>query len=54
MKSTVSQESPTTVRVSVEATPEELEPAVDRAFRILQNSIFGAVSGGSSVNMRGT
>ena len=39
MKSTVSQESPTTVRVSVEATPEELEPAVDRAFRKLANEV---------------
>jgi trigger factor len=39
MKSTVSQESPTKVRVSVEATSEELEPAVDRAFRRLSNDV---------------
>jgi trigger factor len=39
MKSTVSQEGPTKVRVSVEASPEELAPAVDRAIRKLANEV---------------
>ena len=39
MKSSVSQESPTKVRVSVEATPEEIEPAVERAFKRLSNEV---------------
>ena len=39
MKSTVSQEGPTKVRVSVEATPEEIAPSVDRAFRKLANDV---------------
>ena len=39
MKSTVSQESPTKVRVSVEATSDELAPAVERAFRRLSGEV---------------
>ena len=39
MKSSVSQESPTKVRVSVEATPDEVAPAVDRAIRKLANEV---------------
>jgi len=39
MKSTVSQEGPTKVRVSVEATPEEVAPAIDRAIRKLANEV---------------
>ena len=39
MKSTVSQEGPTKVRISIEATPEEVAPAVDRAFRKLANDV---------------
>jgi trigger factor len=39
MKSTVSQESPTKVRISIEASPEEVAPAVDRAFRKLANEV---------------
>ena len=39
MKSTVSQESPTKVRVSVEASPDEVAPAVDRAIRKLANEV---------------
>ena len=39
MKSTVSQEGPTTVRISVEATPEEIAAGVERAFRKLANEV---------------
>src|SRR3989442_1128604 len=39
MKSTVSQEGPTKVRVSVEASPEEVAPAIDRAIRKLANEV---------------
>jgi len=39
MKSTVSQEGPTKVRLSVEASSEEVAPAVDRAFRRLANEV---------------
>lgn len=35
MKTTVTQEGPTKVRISVEASPDELAPAVDRAFQRL-------------------
>lgn len=39
MKTTVTHESPTKVRLSVEASPEEVAPAVDRAFRRLANQV---------------
>jgi trigger factor len=39
MKSSVVQEGPTKVRFSIEATPEELEPAVDRAFAKLASEV---------------
>lgn len=39
MKSSVSQEGPTKVRISVEATPEEIAPSIDRAFRKLANDV---------------
>ena len=39
MKSTISQEGPTKVRISVEATPDELEPAVERAFERLSGEV---------------
>jgi trigger factor len=39
MKSTVSQEGPTKVRLSIEADPDELAPAVDRAFKKLASEV---------------
>jgi trigger factor len=39
MKSTVSHEGPTKVRLSIEATPDEVAPAIDRAFRKLANDV---------------
>ncbi|MGH2727324.1 MAG: trigger factor family protein, partial [Actinomycetota bacterium] len=39
MKTTVSQEGPTKVRISVEATPDEVAPAVDRAFERLAGEV---------------
>jgi len=39
MKTTVTQEGPTKVRISVEATPDEVAPAVDRAFERLAGEV---------------
>jgi trigger factor len=39
MKSTVVQEGPTKVRLSIEATPEEIAPAIDRAFARLASEV---------------
>ncbi|MEX2556373.1 MAG: trigger factor [Actinomycetota bacterium] len=39
MKTTVSQEGPTKVRISVEATPDEVAPAVERAFERLAGEV---------------
>ena len=39
MKTIVTQEGPTKVRISVEATPDELAPAVDRAFERLAGEV---------------
>ena len=39
MKTTVTQEGPTKVRVSIEATPEDVAPAVDRAFARLAGEV---------------
>ena len=39
MRSTVSQEGPTKVRISVEATPDEVAPALDRAFERLAGEV---------------
>ena len=39
MKSTVTQEGPTKVRITVEATPDEIAPAVERAVKKLGNEV---------------
>ncbi len=39
MKTTVNQEGPTKVRISVEATPDEVAPALDRAFERLAGEV---------------
>ena len=39
MKSTISQEGPTKIRISVEATPDEVAPALDRAFQRLAGEV---------------
>jgi trigger factor len=39
MKSTVTQEGPTKVRITVEATPDEIAPAVQRAVKRLGNEV---------------
>jgi trigger factor len=39
MKTTLTRESPTTVRLSIEATEDEITPAADRAFRRLAGEV---------------